>query len=81
MDKTAPEAMEMDNMSGNLLNRRSDLLAEFHNLLDGQHPRDDYRELLELSIIVLGGERNEEYSLLALALYIVHDGWLKLSMT
>ena len=26
------------------------------NLLDGQHPRDDYRELLELSIIVLGGE-------------------------
>ena len=56
LDKTAPEAMEMDDMSEHLLNRRSDLLADFQYLLDGQHPRDDYRELLELSIIVLGGQ-------------------------
>jgi hypothetical protein len=33
-----------------------DLLAEFARLVNGEHPRDDHRELLELSIIVLGGE-------------------------
>ena len=56
LNRTTPKAMEMDKMSQNLRERRDDLLVEFQRLLDGQHPRDDYRELLELSIIVLGGQ-------------------------
>lgn len=56
LDKNIPKAMDSNSMSINLLERRDDLLVEFQGLLDRQHPRDDYRELLELSVIVLGGQ-------------------------
>lgn len=56
MDKTIPEALQNADMPPFLIERRDDLIASFHRLLEVQHPRDDYREMLELSIIVLGGQ-------------------------
>ena len=38
-----------------LLAKRDDRIASFRRHLDTAQPRDDYQELLELSIIVLGG--------------------------
>ena len=43
-------------MSGPLREQHEKLLLEFQCILETQHPRDDYRELLELSIIILGGQ-------------------------
>lgn len=39
-----------------LFQRKDDLINEFICLLDKQHPRDDYQELLELAIVILGGQ-------------------------
>ena len=38
-----------------LLASRDDRIATFRRHLDTDQPRDDYRELLELSVIALGG--------------------------
>jgi hypothetical protein len=49
------KALEEEDVIKPLLEQREELLAKFkHHLLEGQ-PRDDYRELLELSILTLGG--------------------------
>ena len=56
VDKMAPKAMELENMSQHLSDKRETLLLELQSLLDGLHPRKDYREIIELSIVVLGGE-------------------------
>lgn len=44
-----------DNAPSDLLANRDDLIATFRRHLDTDQPRDDYRELLELAVIVLGG--------------------------
>ena len=56
LDRSIPRAFELDEMSGPLREQHEELLLEFQCLLETQHPRDDYRELLELSIIILGGQ-------------------------
>ena len=52
---TNPKPFDDGDMQPHLYNTRDNLLAQFSRFLDNKHPRDDYRELLELSIIVLGG--------------------------
>ena len=44
-----------DNALSDLLPNRDDLIATFRRHLDTDHPRDDYRELFELAVIILGG--------------------------
>ena len=44
-----------DDLPPDLRAKRDDRIAAFHSHLDAAQPRDDYRELLELSIILLGG--------------------------
>ena len=44
-----------DNAPSDLLANRDDLIATFRRHLDTDHPRDDYRELFELAVIILGG--------------------------
>ena len=53
IDGTKPELLENCDMSSHLHDTR--LLAQFSRLFDRQHPRGDYREMLELAIIVLVG--------------------------
>ena len=55
IDATKPEPFDGSDMPPHLHDTRDDLLAQFGRLLDNNYPRDDYRELLELAIIVLGG--------------------------
>ncbi|KAG0713937.1 hypothetical protein GWK47_015098 [Chionoecetes opilio] len=56
LDRSVPEPFPDKDMPPHLLGRRDDLMAEFSRLLKEQQPREDYRELLELSLIVLGGQ-------------------------
>ena len=55
-----------------LKDSRDDLLEQFGRLLEDQHPRYDYRELLELAIIVLGGVPQRWRSL-------IKPGWVQRS--
>lgn len=55
IDQTRPKPFSDENMPQHLKDARDGLLIEFSCLLEGQHQRDDYRELLELSAAVLGG--------------------------
>ena len=48
-------AMSQEEASTSLTSAREDLITRFNDLMVEQQPRADYRELLELSIIVLGG--------------------------
>ncbi|KAG0725534.1 hypothetical protein GWK47_004660 [Chionoecetes opilio] len=49
----SPEPFTDKDMPPHFFERRDDLMAEFSRLLKEQ-PRDDYRELMELSLIILG---------------------------
>ena len=55
LDRESLEPLEDAEMPLALLESRDDLLITFGRLLDQRHPRDDYQELLELSVVVLGG--------------------------
>lgn len=53
--RATPEPFTDAEMGQQLRDARNDLLLTFGRLLDDIQPRDDYRELLELSVIILGG--------------------------
>ncbi|XP_043216604.1 uncharacterized protein LOC122378950 [Amphibalanus amphitrite] len=50
IDRTTPEPFTADDVP-----ERDELLVSFRRFLDHAQPRDDYRELLELCVIALGG--------------------------
>ena len=50
IDRTTPEPFTADDVP-----EQDELLVNFRRFLDHAQPRDDYRELLELCIIALGG--------------------------
>ena len=50
IDRTTPEPFTADDVP-----ERDELLVNFRRFLDQAQPRDDYRELLELCVIALGG--------------------------
>lgn len=50
IDRTTPEPFTADDVP-----ERDELLVNFRRFLDLAQPRDDYRELLELCVIALGG--------------------------
>lgn len=47
--------LKANEASQQLFDKREELVALFVHHLTEKHPRDDYRELLELSVIILGG--------------------------
>ena len=55
IDQDQYEVMIDDHFTDIIRDSRDDLIAGFKLHLSQHQPRDDYRELLELSIIVLGG--------------------------
>ena len=56
VDQAKPKTFDSEDAeSEHLTGLRDDIIAQCNTLLEKQHPRDDYRELLELTVIVLGG--------------------------
>ena len=63
--KTQPHdllPLKDDDASQELIENRDELIDSFLHYLTDNHPCDDYRELLELSIIILGVLHLEEFT-------------------
>ena len=56
IDQSQPEPPTPDELPPTLLNKRDTHLQECAALFNTSHPRDDYKEMLELFIVLLGGE-------------------------
>ena len=56
IDQSQPEPPTPDELPPSLRSKRDSLLQEWVALFSNSHPRDDYKEMLELFIVLLGGE-------------------------
>ena len=55
-DQSPPEPPTSDELPPSLRSKRDSLLQEWVALFSNNHPRDDYKQMLELFIVLLGGE-------------------------
>ena len=56
IDQSQPVPPTPDELPPSLRSKRDSLLQEWVALFSSSHPRDDYKEMLELFIVLLGGE-------------------------
>ena len=56
IDQSQPEPPTPDELPPSLRSKGDFLLQEWVALFSNSHPRDDYKEMLELFIVLLGGE-------------------------